>query len=133
MSDLLPYLYVLNQFHNGTDKNSHLDLEIQFTVIACRKVQVVKLCNMYFWTEFVYESLSRYKAILTDASSLGKESVLYVCRDGVHHTVIFYSKQLTGAESRYSAIEQKALAIVLIHKTFFPLVMGEIFYRHHRP
>jgi len=39
----------LNQFHYGADKRRHLDLKIQFTVIAYRKTQVVKLLNQIFF------------------------------------------------------------------------------------
>ena len=48
----------------------------------------------------------------TDASGKGLSGVLSVFRDGVELPVAFYSWQLRGAETRYSASELKCLAVV---------------------
>ena len=47
----------------------------------------------------------------TDASGLGIGATLNVVREGVELPVGFYSRQLQGAEKRYSATELEALAI----------------------
>ena len=47
----------------------------------------------------------------TDASGLGIGATLNVVREGVEYPVAFYSRQLQGAENRYSATELEALAI----------------------
>ena len=48
----------------------------------------------------------------TDASGRGIGSVLNVFRDGETLPVVFYSRQLRGAETRYSATKLEALAVV---------------------
>ena len=50
-------------------------------------------------------------SVHTDASGLGVGATLNVVREGVELPVGFYSKQLQGAEKRYSATELEALAI----------------------
>ena len=50
--------------------------------------------------------------IITDASGLGVGGVLQVNRDGKWKAADFYSRQLQGAEQRYSATELEALALV---------------------
>ena len=47
----------------------------------------------------------------TDASAAGVAGVLNVVREGVEKPVSFYSKQLQGAERRYSASELEGLAV----------------------
>jgi len=51
-------------------------------------------------------------SIVTDASGLGIGGVLQVERDGVWEPAGFFSRQLRGAEQRYSATELEALAVV---------------------
>ena len=50
-----------------------------------------------------FPNVNDHFVLCTDVSSLGVGGVLYVLRHGVRRTVAFYSKQLTGAETRYSA------------------------------
>ena len=47
----------------------------------------------------------------TDASGLGIGATLNVVRDGVEKPVGYFSKQLTGAQTRYSVTELEALAL----------------------
>ena len=54
----------------------------------------------------------------TDTSGLGAGCVLNVCRDGEILPAAFYSRQLQGAEVRYSATELEALAVVESIKHF---------------
>ena len=48
----------------------------------------------------------------TDVSGKGLSGMLSVFRDGVELPVAFYSRQLRGAETRYSASELECLAVV---------------------
>ncbi len=61
-----------------------------------------------------------------DASTYGVGGVLCVCRSDVTLPVAFYSRQLCPRESRYSATELEALAMVDTIKHFS-------FYLHGRP
>ena len=51
-------------------------------------------------------------SIVTDASGLGVGGVLQVWRDGKWEAAAFFSRQIRGAEQRYSATELEALALV---------------------
>ena len=50
--------------------------------------------------------------MVIDTSGLGVGGVLQVWHDGNWEAVAFYSRQLRGAEERYSATELEALALV---------------------
>ena len=84
------------------------------TALCCKVVLCVPNVNDYF-------------VLCTDASSLGVGGVLYVLRDGVRRTVAFYSKQLAGAETRYSATELEALAVLRCIKHFAHWLWGRHF------
>ena len=51
-------------------------------------------------------------SLVTDASGLGIGGVLQVQRDGKWEAAVFHSRQLRGAEQRYSYTELEALALV---------------------
>ncbi len=63
----------------------------------------------------------------TDASGVGVGCVLNVIRDGVEYPVAFYSRQLRGAEKRYSATELEALAVVASIQHFAHFLFGASF------
>ena len=71
----------------------------------------------------------------TDASGRGIGSVLNVFRDGEALPVAFYSRQLRGAETRYSATELEALAVVSSVQHFVHYLYGCNFVvmTDHRP
>ena len=50
--------------------------------------------------------------VQTDASTVGISGCLSVVRDGKELPAIFYSRKLTGAETRYTATELECLAVV---------------------
>ena len=52
-----------------------------------------------------------YFSLHTDASGLGIGATLNVMREGVEKPVAFFSRQLQGAERRYSATELEGLAV----------------------
>ncbi len=56
--------------------------------------------------------LSDVFILYTDASGVGIGACLHVLRDNVELPVAFYSRQLKGAEHRYSMTELESLAIV---------------------
>ena len=51
-------------------------------------------------------------SVVTDVSGLEIGGVLYVKRNGQWEVAAFYSRQIRGAEQRYSATELEALAVV---------------------
>lgn len=60
----------------------------------------------------------------TDASNIGVGAVLEQEFDGVRKQVGFFSKHLTAAQRKYSALERELLAIVLAIENFHHLVFG---------
>ena len=69
-----------------------------------------------------------------DASGQGVGATLNVRREGVDLPVAFYSKQLQGAEKRYSATELEALAIFKAINHFDHFLYGRVFsvYTDHK-
>ena len=69
-----------------------------------------------------------------DASGQGVGATLNVRREGVDLPVAFYSKQLQGAERRYSATELEALAIFKAINHFDHFLYGRVFsvYTDHK-
>ena len=63
----------------------------------------------------------------TDVSGRGVGGVLNVLRDGEELPVAYYSRQLKGAEVRYSATELEALAVVSAIEHFLPYLYGRSF------
>ena len=59
-------------------------------------------------------------SIITDASGLGIGGVLQVYRDDRWTAAAYYSRQTRGAETRYSATELEALAMVetIVHFSY---------------
>ena len=66
-------------------------------------------------------------SILTDTSGRGIRGLLQVERDGKWEAAAFYSRQLRGAEQRYSATELEALALVATIEHFSYYLYGRIF------
>ena len=69
----------------------------------------MSLCNMCLLT---IPSSEDVFSLHTDASSRGIGATLNVTREGKEATVAFFSRQLHGAQTRYSATELEALAIL---------------------
>ena len=69
----------------------------------------VSLCNMCILTIPSSEDMF---CLHTDASAMGIGATLNVVRQGKELTVAFFSRQLQGAQVRYSATELEALAII---------------------
>ncbi len=63
----------------------------------------------------------------TDARAGGVGGVLNVVRDGQTLPVTFFSKQLQGAERRYSATELEALAVLRTINFFAHFLYGRKF------
>ena len=63
----------------------------------------------------------------TDASGAGIGATLNVVRDGVELPVAFYSKQLQGAQHRYSATELEGLAMFKSINFFAHFLWGKHF------
>jgi len=74
-------------------------------------------------------------SIVTDASGLSIGGVLQVRRDDRWEAAAFFSRQLKGAEQRYSATEMEALAVVESINHFAYYLYGHQFdvYTDHRP
>ena len=74
-------------------------------------------------------------SLVTDASGKGVGGVLQVLRDGEWQAAAFYSRQLHGAEHRYSATELEALALVSSMEHFAYYLYGTVFtaYTFHKP
>ena len=74
-------------------------------------------------------------SIVTDASGLGVGGVLQVWRDHRWEAAAFYSRQLKGAEQRYSATELEALALVSTIAHFAYYLYGRQFtaFTDHKP
>ena len=70
----------------------------------------------------------------SDASGLGVGATLNVVREGVELPVAFFSRQLQGAEKRYSATELEALAIFKAINFFDHFLFGQTFtvYTDHK-
>jgi len=82
---------------------------------------ISKLCNASEWcVPVVSDSYSLH----TDASGRGIGAVLSVERDGVETPTAYFSRQLRGAELRYSVTEWEALAVVAAVDHFLPLLYG---------
>ena len=69
------------------------------------RVSLVNVCVL------TVPSLEDCFVLHTDASGAGVGATLYVVRDGEEKLVAFFSRQLQGAQSRYSATELEALAV----------------------
>ena len=69
------------------------------------KVSLVDVCAL------TVPSLEDSYVLHTDASGAGIGAALYVLREGEEKVVAFFSKQLQGAQHRYSATELEALAV----------------------
>ena len=74
-------------------------------------------------------------SIVTDASGKGVGGVLQVLREGEWQAAAFYSRQLHGAEQRYSATELEALALVSTVEHFAYYLYGTVFtaFTDHQP
>ena len=74
-------------------------------------------------------------SIVCDASGRGLGGVLQVKREGEWTPSAYYSRQLRGAESRYSATELEALAVLETVRHFAYHLYGREFtaYSDHRP
>ena len=74
-------------------------------------------------------------SIITDASGLGVGGVLQVRRGDKWEAAAFYSRQLQGAEQRYSATELEALALVSTINHFAYYLYGRAFqaFTDHKP
>ncbi len=72
--------------------------------------------------------------LCTDASGSGIGACLHVRRDAKDYPVAFYSRQLRGAESRYTVTELEALAIVdsVLHFDFYLYGTDVLVYTDHR-
>ena len=69
------------------------------------RVSLVDVCAL------TVPSLEDSFVLHSDASGAGIGAALYVVREGEEKLVAFFSKQLQGAQSRYSATELEALAV----------------------
>jgi len=74
-------------------------------------------------------------SLVTDASGLGIGSVLQVWRDGAWEPAAFFSRQLRGAEQRYSATETEALAVVesVSHFSYYLYGHSFVVFTDHKP
>ena len=71
----------------------------------CLRVSLVDVCAL------TVPSLEDYFVLHTDASGAGVGAALYVVREDKERLVAFFSRQLQGAQCRYSATELEALAV----------------------
>lgn len=73
----------------------------------------------------------------TDASKMAVGACLMQRDDaGIAHAVAYYSRKLRGAETRYSATDSEALAVVEAVRAFDPYIYGRrftVFTDHHPP
>ncbi len=82
------------------------------------------LCNFVILTvPLVDDEFSLH----TDASGTGLGTVLNVHQEGKEFPVAFYSRQLKGAESRYSITELENLAILASIQHFLHYLYGHHF------
>ena len=74
-------------------------------------------------------------SVVTDASGLGIGGILQVWREGRWEAATFHSRQLRGAEQRYSATELEALALVSTIQHFGYYLYGREFvaFTDHKP
>jgi len=74
-------------------------------------------------------------SIISDASGLGVGGVLQVWREDQWEAAAFFSRQLRGAEKRYSATELEALALVATVEHFAYYLYGREFmaWTDHKP
>jgi len=74
-------------------------------------------------------------SIVSDASGLGVGGVLQVWRGDKWEAAAFFSRQLKGAEQRYSATELEALALMATIQHFAYYLYGREFtaYTDHKP
>jgi len=74
-------------------------------------------------------------SIVSDASGLGVGGVLQVWRDERWEAAAFFSRQLKGAEQRYSATELEALALVetIAHFSYYLYGKQFIAFTDHKP
>ena len=84
----------------------------------------VSLCTH---TTLTIPSPSDSYSLHTDASGSGVGACLHVIRDGAELPVAFFSRQLQGAEKRYSVTELESLAIVAAIKHFDFYLYGTSF------
>ena len=74
-------------------------------------------------------------SIVTDASGLGIGGVMQVWREGQWEAAALYSRQIKGAEQRFSATELEALALIDTIKHFSYYLYGKHFtvFTDHKP
>ena len=82
------------------------------------------LCNTCMLTIPDVSDLFR---LHTDANGVGLDAVLCVIRKGEELPVAYYSRQLKGAESHYSATELECLAVVRAIQHFEVYLAGQHF------
>jgi len=72
---------------------------------------------------------------VTDAAGLGIGGVLQVWRDDIWEVAVFYSRQLKGAEQRYSATKLEALAVAatIEHFNYYLYEKQFVVYTDHKP
>ena len=98
-------------------------------VEALRALRLV-LCNVCVLHVPVAEDVF---SLHTDASAGGVGAVLNVIREGVMLPVAFFSRQLKGAEVRYSATELEGLAsCVCLHTVLRTLLVWTALHHLHR-
>ena len=76
---------------------------------------------MYNCAQLIVPLPSDSFSIVTDASGLGIGGILQVKREGEWMAAAYYSRQTKGAETRYSATELEALALVdtILHFSYY--------------
>ena len=85
------------------------------------KVSLVDVCAL------TVPSLEDSFVLHSDASGAGIGAALYVIREGEEKLVAFFSKQLQGAQHRYSATELEALAVFKAIHFFAHYLWGKKF------
>ena len=85
------------------------------------RVSLVDVCAL------TVPSLEDSFVLHSDASGAGIGAALYVVRDGEEKLVAFFSKQLQGAQFRYSATELEALAVFKAIHFFAHYLWGTCF------
>ena len=83
-------------------------------------VLISKLCNA---SELCIPMSSDKFTLYTDAPRRGIRAVLSVEKSGIETRTAYYSRQLKGAEMRYSVTEWEALAVIAVITHFMPLLL----------
>ncbi|XP_037781188.1 uncharacterized protein LOC119577706 [Penaeus monodon] len=108
-----------------------------YAKVAAPLTQLIKKDTRFKWTDECQRAFQSLKDALMNAPILLAIGAALMQRDSENkpHTIAYFSRKLRGPETRYSATDAEALAVIESVRAFDPYVYGRKFtvYTDHRP